>query len=206
MLFRSLPKDIGKDRPCLNYHIGQCNAPCQGYVSEAEYRENIESVISFLNGNYSEIMKELTGKMMDCSEKMEYEEAARYRDLLNSVKQIAQKQKITADDATDRDVIACAMDAEDAVVQVFFIRQGKLLGREHFHMEADEESSKEEVLGAFVKQFYAGTPYLPGEIFLEHDISEKEIIEEWLSKKRGAKRSEERRVGKECRSRWSPYH
>ena len=126
-------------------------------------------------------MDKLTTQMQEASEKMEYEEAARYRDLLMSVKQVAQKQKITADDVNDRDVIACASDGQDAVVQVFFIRQGKLLGREHFHMEADEESSKEEVLGAFVKQFYAGTPYLPGEIFLEHDISEKEIIEEWIT-------------------------
>ena len=126
-------------------------------VSEAEYRKNIESVISFLNGNYSEIINELTDKMMDCSEKLEYEEAARYRDLLNSVKQIAQKQKITADDATDRDVIACAMDAEDAVVQVFFIRQGKLLGREHFHMKVAANDSRSAILSQFMKQYYGGS-------------------------------------------------
>ena len=157
---RRLPKDIGKDRPCLNYHIGQCNAPCQGYVNKDEYKKNIDKVISFLNGNYSEIINELTNKMQDCSERMEYEEAARYRDLLISVKQIAQKQKITADDATDRDVIACAMDAEDAVVQVFFIRQGKLLGREHFHMKVATNDSRSGILSEFMKQYYGGTPYL----------------------------------------------
>lgn len=129
---RNLPKDEGKDRPCLNYHIGQCDAPCQGYVSSEEYRRRIDEVVAFLNGDYKKIMDRLTTQMQEASEKMEYEEAARYRDLLMSVKQVAQKQKITADDVNDRDVIACASDGQDAVVQVFFIRQGKLLGRDHF--------------------------------------------------------------------------
>ena len=184
---RRLPKDIGKDRPCLNFHIGQCNAPCQGYVSKDEYRQNIESVISFLNGNYSEIMKELTDKMMACSEKMEYEEAARYRDLLNSVKQVAQKQKITADDATDRDVIACAMDTEDAVVQVFFIRQGKLLGREHFHMKVAANDSRSAILSQFMKQYYGGTPYIPNVIMTQAEIEDADVIAEWLGSRKKRK-------------------
>ena len=184
---RRLPKDIGKERPCLNYHIGQCNAPCQGMVSEAEYRKNIESVISFLNGNYSEIINELTDKMMDCSRKLEYEEAARYRDLLNSVKQIAQKQKITADDATDRDVIACAMDAEDAVVQVFFIRQGKLLGREHFHMKVAANDSRSAILSQFMKQYYGGTPYIPNVIMTQEEIDDADVIAEWLGSRKKRK-------------------
>ena len=175
---RRLPKDIGKERPCLNYHIGQCNAPCQGMVSEAEYRKNIESVISFLNGNYSEIINELTDKMM---------EAARYRDLLNSVKQIAQKQKITADDATDRDVIACAMDAEDAVVQVFFIRQGKLLGREHFHMKVAANDSRSAILSQFMKQYYGGTPYIPNVIMTQEEIDDADVIAEWLGSRKKRK-------------------
>ena len=168
---RRLPKDIGKERPCLNYHIGQCNAPCQGMVSESEYRKNIE----------------LTNKMMDCSEKLEYEEAARYRDLLNSVKQIAQKQKITADDATDRDVIACAMDAEDAVVQVFFIRQGKLLGREHFHMKVATNDSRSAILSQFMKQYYGGTPYIPNVIMTQEEIEESDVIAEWLGSRKKRK-------------------
>lgn len=184
---RRLPKDIGKERPCLNYHIGQCNAPCQGMVSEAEYRKNIESVISFLNGNYSEIINELTDKMMDCSRKLEYEEAARYRDLLNSVKQIAQKQKITADDVTDRDVIACAMDAEDAVVQVFFIRQGKLLGREHFHMKVAANDSRSAILSQFMKQYYGGTPYIPNVIMTQEEIDDADVIAEWLGSRKKRK-------------------
>lgn len=184
---RRLPKDIGKDRPCLNYHIGQCNAPCQGYVNKDEYKKNIDKVISFLNGNYSEITNELTDKMQDCSERMEYEEAARYRDLLISVKQIAQKQKITADDATDRDVIACAMDAEDAVVQVFFIRQGKLLGREHFHMKVATNDSRSGILSEFMKQYYGGTPYIPNVIMTQEEIEDAGTIADWLSSRKKRK-------------------
>lgn len=184
---RRLPKDIGKDRPCLNYHIGQCNAPCQGYVNKDEYKQNIDKVISFLNGNYSEIINELTDKMQDCSERMEYEEAARYRDLLISVKQIAQKQKITADDATDRDVIACAMDAEDAVVQVFFIRQGKLLGREHFHMKVATNDSRSGILSEFMKQYYGGTPYIPNVIMTQEEIEDAGTIADWLSSRKKRK-------------------
>ena len=184
---RRLPKDIGKDRPCLNYHIGQCNAPCQGYVNKDEYKKNIDKVISFLNGNYSEIINELTNKMQDCSERMEYEEAARYRDLLISVKQIAQKQKITADDATDRDVIACAMDAEDAVVQVFFIRQGKLLGREHFHMKVATNDSRSGILSEFMKQYYGGTPYIPNVIMTQEEIEDAGTIADWLSSRKKRK-------------------
>ena len=184
---RGLPKDIGKDRPCLNYHIGQCNAPCQGYVNKDEYKKNIDKVISFLNGNYSEIINELTNKMQDCSERMEYEEAARYRDLLISVKQIAQKQKITADDATDRDVIACAMDAEDAVVQVFFIRQGKLLGREHFHMKVATNDSRSGILSEFMKQYYGGTPYIPNVIMTQEEIEDAGTIADWLSSRKKRK-------------------
>ena len=184
---RRLPKDTGKDRPCLYYQIKQCDAPCQGYISKEEYAKQIEETIKFLNGNYKQVAKMLQEKMQKASDELEFEQAMEYRNLLKSIERIMDRQKINTYAFEDRDIIAMAQDDKDVVVSIFFIRQGKLLGREHFHMEADEESSKEEVLGAFVKQFYAGTPYLPGEIFLEQDISEKEIIEEWLSKKRGAK-------------------
>ena len=175
---RRLPKDTGKDRPCLYYQIKQCDAPCQGYISKEEYAKQIEETIKFLNGNYKQVAKMLQEKMQKASDELEFEQAMEYRDLLKSIERIMDRQKINTYAFEDRDIIAMAQDDKDVVVSIFFIRQGKLLGREHFHMEADEESSKEEVLGAFVKQFYAGTPYLPGEIFLEHDISEKEIIEE----------------------------
>lgn len=184
---RNLPKDIGKERPCLNYQIGQCSAPCQGFISEQEYRNNVDDVIDFLGGNYNGIVKSLTEQMMTASAQMEYEEAARYRDLINSIKQIAQKQKITADDGADRDVIACASDGSDAVVQVFFIRQGKLLGRDHFHMSVAEGDSRAEIITQFMKQYYGGTPYIPNNIMLQEQIDDEEIIASWLSAIRGRK-------------------
>ncbi|MCR5516453.1 MAG: excinuclease ABC subunit UvrC [Lachnospira sp.] len=178
---RKLPADIGKERPCLNYHIGQCDAPCQGYISMEEYRKRIDDVISFLNGNYSDIMDSLNEKMLKASENLEFEEAARYRDLLNSVKQVAQKQKITADDPTDRDVIACASNGEDAVVQIFFIREGKLLGREHFHMRVATGDTRADIILNFIKQYYGGTPYIPNIIMLQEEIEELDVITEWLT-------------------------
>lgn len=184
---RNLPKDIGKDRSCLNYHIKKCNAPCQGYISKEEYRKSIDMVLSFLNGNYQPVMRDLEDKMMQASEKMEYERALEYRELLTSVKQIAQKQKITSFDGEDKDIIALANDERDAVVQVFFIRSGKLIGREHFYVRVAAEDSESQVLTTFVKQFYSGTPFLPKEVMLSVEIEDMEIIEEWLSKKRGSK-------------------
>ena len=184
---RNLPKDIGKDRPCLNYHIKKCNAPCQGYISKEEYRKSIDMVLSFLNGNYQPVLKDLETRMMQASDQMEFERAIEYRELLNSVKQIAQKQKITSFDGEDKDLIALANDERDAVVQVFFIRGGKLIGREHFYVRVAAEDSEGQVLTTFVKQFYSGTPFLPKEIMLSAEIEDIPVIEEWLSAKRGAR-------------------
>ena len=184
---RVLPRDTKKECPCLNYHIKQCMAPCQAYISKEEYAKNVESAIRFLNGDYQPIMQELEEKMLAASEQMEFEKAMEYRDLLNSVKQIAQKQKITDADDEDRDVIGVANAGEDAVVQVFFIRGGKLIGREHFYMKIAAEDSKEQILTVFLKQYYAGTPFIPKLIMLPSDIEEKEVIEEWLTKRRGQK-------------------
>ena len=184
---RNLPKDCGKERPCLNYHIHQCDAPCQNYISPEEYGKNVREALEFLNGKYEKILNSLQEKMEQASEQMEFEEAIRYRDLLQSVKQIAQKQKITDSEQEDRDILALAKDDHDAVVQVFFIRGGKLIGREHFYMTNVSENTKEEVLESFVKQFYAGTPFIPREIFLQVKIQEEKIIEEWLTGKKGSK-------------------
>lgn len=184
---RTLPRDIGKDRPCLNYHIKQCSAPCQGYISKEDYRERVDRALDFLNGNYAPIMKELEEKMLEASEQMEFEKAAEYRDLLSSVRQVAQKQKITHTDGEDKDIIALAADDRDAVVQVFFIRDGKLIGRDHFYVKVGSEDTKEQILTTFIKQFYSGTPFLPKEIMLQMDIAEREVISEWLSQKRGSK-------------------
>lgn len=184
---RCLPKDIGKNRPCLNYHIKQCCGPCQGYISKEEYRESIKKVIDFLNGNHSEILKNLTEKMQASSEKMEFEEAMEYRDLIVSVKQVAQKQKITGSTMEDKDVIACAIDGDDAVIQVFFIREGKLLGREHFHMNVATKDSRGEIISEFMKQYYGGTPFIPALIMLQDEIEDREVISQWLSDRRNQK-------------------
>ena len=181
---RSLPKDIGEGRPCLNYHIGQCSAPCQNLVSREEYREQVEKALNFLNGNYQPILKELQGKMQDAAEKMEFEEAAKYRDLFNSVKSVSQKQKISDNVGEDRDIIALAEDDRDAVVQVFFVRDGRLIGREHFYMTHIEGQKKPRILQEFVKQFYAGTPFIPREIMLQYEVEEQTLIEQWLTEKK----------------------
>ena len=181
---RSLPKDIGKERPCLNYHIHQCYAPCQGYISREEYRKSIDEVVRFLNGNYDPILKELEEKMLDASENLEFEKAIEYRELLASVQKIAQKQKITDTAGDDRDIIAMASEGEDAVVQVFFIRGGRLIGRDHFYLKIAENDTKSEILSSFIKQFYAGTPYIPAELMLPEEIEDQEIIEKWLTTRR----------------------
>ena len=184
---RQLPKMQGKERPCLNYHIHQCPAPCQGYISKEEYGESVKKALHFLNGNYAPILKELEEKMQQAAEEMEFEKAIEYRELLGSVKKIAQKQKITNSDMEDKDVIAMAKDREDAVVQVFFIRDGRLIGRDHFCLHIAADDKKEEILAAFVKQFYAGTLYIPREIMMQHEIGEAEVIESWLSERKGQK-------------------
>ena len=181
---RSLPKDIGKERPCLNYHIHQCDAPCQGYVTQEEYRKSIDEVVRFLNGNYDPILKELEEKMQEASDNLEFEKAIEYRELLSSVQKIAQKQKITDTAGDDRDILAMASEGEDAVVQVFFIRNGRLIGRDHFYLKIDEQEASGEILSSFIKQFYAGTPYIPAELMLPEEIEDQEIIEEWLTARR----------------------
>lgn len=184
---RSLPKDIGKGRPCLNYQIKQCDAPCMGYISSENYRKKINQVMEFLNGNYTGVLKMLEEKMYAASEQMEFEEAAVYRDLINSVKAVSNKQKITKDESMDRDIIAYAMEGNDAVVQVFFIRGGKVLGREHFHIGLAPHDLGKDVLTNFIKQYYGGSPFIPKELLVQEEIDDKEIIERWLSVKRGQK-------------------
>ncbi len=182
---RKLPKDIGKERPCLNYHIHQCKAPCQGYISQEDYRRSIQEVVHFLNGNYDVILKELEKEMQKAAEAMEFERAIEYRELLSSVQKIAQKQKITDTAGEDRDILAVAVEEEDAVVQVFFIRGGRLIGRDHFYLKITKDEADSEILSSFIKQFYAGTPYIPAELMLPEAVEDMELIEQWLSKRRG---------------------
>lgn len=184
---RSLPKDIGKERPCLYYYIKQCNAPCQGYISQEDYKKQVEGLLDFLNGNHKEILKELRQKMLSASEKMDFEEAAQYRDLMQSVEKIGERQKITDQHKEDKDIIAAAMEGEDAVTQVFFVRDGKLIGRDHFYMKIAPGDDRKGVLSSFLKQFYAGTPFIPKEIMLQEEVEDLELISQWLEKKKGQK-------------------
>ncbi|MCI9071917.1 MAG: excinuclease ABC subunit UvrC [Lachnospiraceae bacterium] len=184
---RSLPRDIGNDRPCLNYHIKQCMAPCQGYISREQYRQQLARALEFLNGNYNKILRELEDKMKQAAESLDFEEAARYRDLHASVKSVSQKQKITDSALDDKDVVALYQDETDAVVQVFFVRDGKLIGREHYYMMHVSGVKKEVILEDFVKQFYAGTPFIPRELMLQYEISDNELVEKWLSERKGSR-------------------
>ena len=184
---RSLPKDIGKERPCLNYHIKQCDAPCQGYISREEYGKAVNEVLKFLNGNYDAVLGELEEKMNAASEALEFERAIEYRELISSVKKVAQKQKITDSSGEDRDVLAVASQEEDAVVQVFFIRGGRLIGRDHFYLRISKGESTSEILNSFILQYYAGTPFIPGELMLQEEVEDRELLETWLASKRGQK-------------------
>ena len=184
---RNLPRDIGLERPCLNYHIKQCDAPCQGYISREAYREQVDQALEFLNGNYKPILQMLEKQMMEASEALDFERAIELRDLLNSVKQVAQKQKITASDGEDKDVIAVSTDRKEAVVQVFFVRNGRLIGREHFYLQVAPHDNRSTIINSFLKQFYSGTPFIPKEIMLQEEIEDREVIEQWLSTKRNGK-------------------
>lgn len=184
---RSLPKEINNGRPCLNYHIKQCLAPCQGFVSKEEYGLRVNQALDFLNGNYKSLLKDLETKMQEASENLDFEEAIRYRDLFQSVKQVAQKQKITDSSLEDKDIIALAKDERDAVVQIFFVRDGKLIGREHYYMTQVADDSSEQILLDFVKQFYAGTPFIPKELMLQEEIEDIEILEKWLTTRKGSR-------------------
>ncbi|MCL2864228.1 MAG: excinuclease ABC subunit UvrC [Lachnospiraceae bacterium] len=184
---RRLPRDIGKERPCLNYHIHQCGAPCQGYVSEENYAKSVQEVLRFLNGNYESILKELKEKMEQAAAALKFERAIELRELLDNVKKIAQKQKITDNSGEDRDVLALAIEENDAVVQVFFIRSGRLIGREHFYLRVSEGDQSSGVLASFIKQYYGGTPFVPAELMLQEKMEEAAVLEEWLMMKRGGK-------------------
>lgn len=184
---RALPKDIGKERPCLYHQIHQCAAPCQGYISKEEYRERVKGAMDFLNGNFRNAIAELEEKMQKASMELKFEEAMEYRDLIMNIKKIGERQKITGSDGEDKDIIAAEMDQEDAVVQIFFVRDGKLIGRDHFFLRAAAGDGKKQVLTSFVQQFYMGTPYIPRELILQEEIEDVSLLEDWLTKKRGHK-------------------
>ncbi len=177
--------DSGK--PCLYYHINQCSAPCIGAVSKEDYRAAIDQAVDFLGGNYKPVLQELERKMEKASEEMDYEKAKEYRDLLYSVKGVAQKQKITNHTGDDRDIIALATNESAGVIQIFFVRDGKLIGREHFYMTNIDENDRGKIIQGFIQQFYAGTPFIPREMMIQETIEDTELIEQWLSELRGKK-------------------
>ena len=184
---RVLPRDIGKERPCLYYHIKQCYGPCQGYVSKEAYREQVDALLEFLNGNHKNVLKDLEEKMYQASEEMRFEDAAQYRDLIQSVERIGEKQKITDHPGEDKDIIALAEEGLDAVVQVFFVRDGKLIGRDHFYMKTVPGDTRSMILSSFLKQFYAGTPFIPREIMIQDEIEDQDLIAQWLESRKGKK-------------------
>ncbi len=184
---KSLPKEIGLGRPCLYHQMKQCDAPCQGYISKEEYRKNVEHLLEFLNGDYKKVIKDLERKMQEKAGEMEFEEAARYRDLIASVEHVTGSQRVVKSGGFDRDVIAMARKEEETVVSVFFVRDGKLLGREHFHMEHTAKDTGSQIMDAFIKQYYEGTPFVPNELLTEFEVEDKGLLEQWLGRRRGGR-------------------
>lgn len=184
---KHFPKEIGKDRPCLYYQIGQCSAPCNNYISKEEYNKNINDAINFLGGNYKAVISKLEKEMCELAMEMEFEKAAEKRDMIDSINHIMSKQMVSQTAGDDRDIIAFAANETDIVVSVFFVRDGKLLGREHHHMNGSMSDGESDILTAFVKQYYLGTPYLPKEILIQSEINDRELLEGYLSERRGGR-------------------
>ena len=182
---RRLPQDIGRERPCLYYHLGQCLGPCNGYVDKDEYRKHVDRAMDFLQGKYDFVKKYLTEKMQLASESMEFEKAIEYRDLINEIEELKASQKVTVTDTEDRDIIGISVLGHDALAQVFFMRDGRMIGREYFHLDAEAEEDISDIVRAFIGQYYSGTPYIPKELWIQTDISDRELLERWLSGQRG---------------------
>ncbi|MCL2874664.1 MAG: excinuclease ABC subunit UvrC [Defluviitaleaceae bacterium] len=182
---KNFPNDIGKSRPCLNYDIGKCAAPCAGLISEEEYNVMINDIIAFLGGKYEEIVKRLERQMIDFAEELRFEEAEIIRKKIISIRSLTEKQKMENLTESDQDIIAFAESESEALVQVFFIRAGKMTGREHFMVDKPEDASKQEIITSFIQQFYSETTYIPKEIITEHEVEEKELITKWLSEIKG---------------------
>ena len=182
---RKITGEKMSERACLNYHLCRCPAPCQGYITRDEYMERVDKALEFLGGNFSPLIKELEDRMYAFSSELKFEEAAETKELLDSVRAVAQKQKITATGGEDRDIIAMAKGENDAVIQVFFVRDGKLMGREHFYISLAADEDEDEVLGSFIKQYYSGTPFVPRELMMQTMPKDAKLMEKWLSEIRG---------------------
>ncbi|MDD5955485.1 MAG: excinuclease ABC subunit UvrC [Lachnospiraceae bacterium] len=180
------PRDMKKDRPCLNYHIKQCPGVCQNYISEDDYMKSVKAAMEFLEGKADPVINSLTEKMTEASKKLEFEKAAGYRDEIAAVKMCVQKQKITDTAGEDRDILAIATDKEDACAVVFFIRDGRMIGRDHFFLNLREDDEKAEMISTFIQQFYSGTPFVPKELFVQEEFPDQQMLEDFLSEKKGA--------------------
>ncbi len=183
---KKLPEDQGKDRPCLYHHIHQCKAPCQGWISEEEYRRQIQEALRFLGGKTDEVIAELQKKMQKAAEELNFEEAAALRDLVGNVRKVSERQKMSTGSGDDTDVLAIAVDGEDVIAQVFFVRDGRLIGRDHFYLKTSGDETKGEIMSSFVQQFYSGTPFIPHELMLSDAIEDAEVLEEWLTQKKNS--------------------
>lgn len=182
------PKDgTPEEKPCLYYHMQQCDAPCIGHITHEQYMEYVRQIIDFFDGEVKPIKKQLMASMQEASENLEFEKAAQYRDLLTDIEKITEIQRVTSEAQGNRDVIGMAKAGREAVVQVFFIRSGKMVGKEHFYMNDVDHESRPEILNEFVKQYYAGIPQIPKEILLCEEIAEAELISEMLSERAGTK-------------------
>lgn len=183
----NLEKELGKNRPCLNYHIGRCLAPCQGDVNEEKYREMINEIIMFLNGKEDKLIDIIENKMKEASKNLDFEGAAKYRDQINSLNHVLEKQKVVSTTLIDQDIIGMARGVDEVCIQIFFVRTGKIMGREHFILTGTDEKTRGEVLSSFIKQFYLGAAYIPKEILVEEEFDDLDTIAKWLSEKRGSK-------------------
>lgn len=180
-------EETPRSRACLNYQIHKCDAPCTGQISRKEYLRKIDQCLDFLNGKYENIIQDLSKQMTDASEQLDFERAIELRDQISSIQAISDKQKITAYDEKDRDIIGMQRNGQDAVVQIFFIREGKIIGRDHVFLEIDAEETDGMVLSGFIKQYYNGTPFIPKEIWVQVEPEETEMLSEWLSESKGKK-------------------
>ncbi len=176
-----------RTRPCLNYHIGRCMAPCMGYVSKEEYRKQIDEIIDLLEGKTDKIIKELKQEMNKASEKQDYEKAADLRDRINAIERVSEKQKVSNISENSIDVIGIAKSELQVCVEIFFVRGSKMIGREHYFYQDLKDMEDKEILSGFIKQYYLDNPNIPSKIMIREEIEDKEAVENWLSTTLGKK-------------------
>ena len=184
---RKLPETCGKERPCLNFEMGRCPAPCRGTVPTEEYGRNVERARRFLKGDYAPVLRFLKQKMQAASERLDFEEAMRLRDQIYSVQSLSERQKVSDGNGEDRDVLAFAVNGSEGIAQIFFVRDGRMIGRDHIHIRVAEGDARSTVLSDLIKQFYSGTPVMPKEILVETEPDDGEALRAMLAARTGRK-------------------